>query len=98
MKLTLSLMRLSSKLAERLEKYGRYYPSPLTIQHIIEFGNYKPSAFIWQRLRAERLCTLNRRLWRSSPPKTYIAWLYKKCPGAMITLKNICWIFAEEPK
>lgn len=41
MKLTLSLMRLSSKLAERLEKYGRYYPSPLTIQHIIEFGNYK---------------------------------------------------------
>jgi len=39
MKLTLSLMRLSSKLAERLEKYGRYYPSPLTIQHIVEFGN-----------------------------------------------------------
>lgn len=38
MKLTLSLMRLSSKLAERLEKYGRYYPSPLTIQHIVEFG------------------------------------------------------------
>jgi len=39
MKVTLSLMRLSSKLAERLEKYGRYYPSPLTIQHIVEFGN-----------------------------------------------------------
>jgi len=32
-------MRLSSKLAERLEKYGRYNPSPLTVQHIVEFGN-----------------------------------------------------------
>jgi len=40
MKLTWSLMRLSTKLVERLEKYGRYYPSPLTIQHIIDFGNY----------------------------------------------------------
>jgi len=38
MKLTLSLMRLSGQLAERLEKYGRYHPSPLTIQHIVEFG------------------------------------------------------------
>ena len=44
MKLTLSLMRLSNKLAERLEKYGRYYPSPLTIQHIVEFGNYEFSS------------------------------------------------------
>ena len=33
-------MRLSSKLAERLEKYGRYNPSPLTVQHIVEFGNW----------------------------------------------------------
>jgi len=40
MRLTLSVMRLSSKLAERLEKYGRYYPSPLTIQHFVDFGNY----------------------------------------------------------
>jgi len=47
MKLTLSLMRLSSKLAERLEKYGRYYPSPLTIQHIIDFGKSQLTAIVW---------------------------------------------------
>ena len=46
MKLTLSLMRLSSKLAERLEKYGRYYPSPLTIQHIIDFGKSQLTAIV----------------------------------------------------
>ena len=52
-------MRLSSKLAERLEKYGRYYPSPLTIQHIVEFGNYQvPAVTSADKLQSREWFTL----------------------------------------
>jgi pyruvate dehydrogenase kinase 2/3/4 len=38
MRLSVSLLRFSGRLLERLEHYGRYNPSPLTIQHFVDFG------------------------------------------------------------